>query len=236
MSTHSRTRDDGDDADRSARARSSSCSRCPFAIRRHCRTSCVSCSAARGPRATHAPGGELRVGSIRRSARGRPECPAATHADPLHRRRQAGRRTGRRRALHPEWDVFNDRYRPDWCRVIDFPLTAAADVVAAGVPRDDVLRRRLSRVGLGPKVLRRRPDGDDLDIEALIELAIDLRSGYSPPEHVYLREPQARPQPRRTHPARCSGSATDTDSDGLAVHDHQRRAAATLAADTRGAR
>ena len=33
-------------------------------------------------------------------------------------------------ALYPEWDVHNDRYRPDWCRVIDFPLTAAADVSA----------------------------------------------------------------------------------------------------------
>ena len=31
------------------------------------------------------------------------------------------------------------------------------------------------------------------------------------------------------HPARCLRTATDTDPDGLAVHDHQRRAAATLA-------
>jgi nitric oxide reductase NorD protein len=105
-------------------------------------------------------------------------------------------------ALYPEWDVFNDRYKPDWCRVIDFPLTVAADVSDAGVAQDDVLRRRLARVGLGPKVLRGRADGDDLDIEALIDLFVDLQS---------------------------SGSAVDADSDGLAVHDHQRRAAATLA-------
>ncbi|PRC43546.1 VWA domain-containing protein, partial [Mycobacterium sp. ITM-2017-0098] len=62
-------------------------------------------------------------------------------------------------ALYPEWDVFNDRYKPDWCRVIDFPLTVNADVSDAGVARDDVLRRRLARVGLGPKVLRARADG-----------------------------------------------------------------------------
>lgn len=89
-------------------------------------------------------------------------------------------------ALYPEWDAYNKRYRPEWCRVIDFPLTAAADVSDAGVPHDDVLRRRLSRIGLGPKILRGRPDGDEPDIEALIELFVDLRSGYSPPEHVYL--------------------------------------------------
>ena len=130
---------------------------------------------------------------------------------------------------YPEWDVHNNRYRPDWCRVIDFPLTVAADVSAAGVPHDDVLRRRLSRVGLGPKVLRGRADGDDLDIEALIDLFVDLRSGYSPPEHVYLERRKLARNLGVLILLDASGSATDTDPDGLAVHDHQRRAAATLA-------
>ena len=116
-----------------------------------------------------------------------------------------------------------------WCRVIDFPLTVAADVSAAGVPHDDVLRRRLSRVGLGPKVLRGRADGDELDIEALIDLFVDLRTGYSPPEHVYLERRKLARNLGVLILLDASGSATDTDPDGLAVHDHQRRAAATLA-------
>ena len=132
-------------------------------------------------------------------------------------------------ALYPEWDVHNNRYRPEWCRVIDFPLTVAADVSDAGVPQDDVLRRRLSRVGLGPKVLRGRPDGDEPDIEALIDLFVDLRSGYSPPEHVYLDRRKLARNLGVLILLDASGSATDTDPDGLAVHDHQRRAAATLA-------
>ena len=132
-------------------------------------------------------------------------------------------------ALYPEWDVFNDRYKPDWCRVIDFPLTAAADVSHAGVARDDVLRRRLARVGLGPKVLRGRADGDDLDIEALIDLFVDLRSGFSAPEHVYLERRKLARNLGVLILIDASGSAVDADSDGLAVHDHQRRAAATLA-------
>ena len=133
-------------------------------------------------------------------------------------------------ALYPEWDVHNNRYRPEWCRVIDFRLTAAADVSDAGVPHDDVLRRRLSRIGLGPKVLRGRPDGDELDIEALIDLFVDLRSGYSPPEHVYLDRRKLARNLGVLILLDASGSATDMDPDGLAVHDHQRRAAATLAA------
>ncbi|ULE31729.1 nitric oxide reductase activation protein NorD [Mycobacterium sp. IDR2000157661] len=132
-------------------------------------------------------------------------------------------------ALYPEWDVFNDRYKPDWCRVIDFPLTVAADVSEAGVARDDVLRRRLARVGLGPKVLRGRADGDDLDIEALIDLFVDLQSGFSAPEHVYLERRKLARNLGVLILIDASGSAVDADSDGLAVHDHQRRAAATLA-------
>jgi hypothetical protein len=132
-------------------------------------------------------------------------------------------------ALYPEWDVFNDRYKPDWCRVIDFPLTVAADVSDAGVAHDDVLRRRLARVGLGPKVLRARADGDDLDIEALIDLFVDLQSGFSPPEHVYTERRKLARNLGVLILIDASGSAVDADSDGLAVHDHQRRAAATLA-------
>ncbi len=132
-------------------------------------------------------------------------------------------------ALYPEWDVFNDRYKPDWCRVIDFPLTVDADVADAGVARDDVLRRRLARVGLGPKVLRARADGDDLDIEALIDLFVDLQSGFSSPEHVYLERRKLARNLGVLILIDASGSAVDADSDGLAVHDHQRRAAATLA-------
>jgi hypothetical protein len=113
-----------------------------------------------------APGGELRVGSTRRSdALGGNSRPLPTRIHFTDDGRP-GAAVGVGGALHPEWDVFNGRYRPDWCRVIDFPLTATADVATGDVPRDDVLRRRLARVGLGPKVLRGRADGDELDIEA----------------------------------------------------------------------
>ena len=174
-------------------------------------------------------GAELQVRSIRRAGEVGP------NARPLPTRihftddGEPGAAVGIGGVIVPEWDVHNKRYRPDWCRVIDFPLTVAADVSAAGVPHDDVLRRRLSRVGLGPKVLRGRADGDELDIEALIDLFVDLRSGYSPPEHVYLERRKLARDLGVLILLDASGSATDTDPDGLAVHDHQRRAAATLA-------
>jgi nitric oxide reductase NorD protein len=78
-------------------------------------------------------------------------------------------------------------------------------------------------------VLRGRADGDELDVEALIDVFIDLRSGYSPPEHVYLESRKLARNLGVLILLDASGSATDNDPDGLAVHDHQRRAAAALA-------
>ena len=133
-------------------------------------------------------------------------------------------------ALYPEWDVHRNRYKPEHCRVIDFPLGTAADVANAAVVRDEVLHRRLARLGLGPKVVRRRPDGDDLDVDALIDLFVDLRAGHSPPEHVYQERRKLARNLGALILLDASGSASDTDSAGLSVHEHQRRAAATLAA------
>lgn len=181
------------------------------------------------PSGDGAAGAELPTRSLRRAHSGGPDArplPTRIHFTDDGR---PGASIGVGGALHPEWDVHADRYRPEWCRVIDFPLPAAAEVSAAGVPRDDVLRRRLSRVGLGPKILRRRADGDELDVDALTDLAIDVRCGYTPPEHVYLERRNLRPDLGVLILVDASGSATDTDPDGLAVHEHQRRAAATLA-------
>jgi Mg-chelatase subunit ChlD len=132
-------------------------------------------------------------------------------------------------ALYPEWDVHNNRYRTAHCRVIDFPMSATPNVSAAAIEHDEVLRRRLSRLGLGPKVLRRRPDGDDVDIEALIDLFVDVQAGYSPPEQIYLERRKLARNLGVLILLDASGSATETDRDGRSVHDHQRRAAATLA-------
>lgn len=133
-------------------------------------------------------------------------------------------------AWYPEWDVHDNRYRPEWCRVLDFPLTTAADTAATGIPHDDVLRRRLARVGLGPKVLRRRPDGDELDIDAVLDLVVDIRSGQASAENVYAESRKLARNLGVLILLDASGSATDTDPDGRAVHEHHRRVAATLAA------
>ncbi|CAJ1498343.1 VWA domain-containing protein [[Mycobacterium] kokjensenii] len=178
-------------------------------------------------------GGELRAGVARRTDRaGAQARPLATRIEFVDDGRSAAT-IGVGGALYPEWDVHRRQYRPDWCRVVHFPVDAEPETAAGAggaVARDDTLRRRLSRVGLGPKVLRRRPDGDDLDIEALTDLVVDLHCGHSPPEHVYLERRRLARNLGVLILVDATGSAIDTDTGGLSVHDHQCRAAATLAA------
>lgn len=174
-------------------------------------------------------GAEMQVRAIRRAAVGADARPLPTRIQ-FTDDGNPGAAVGVGGALHPEWDVHRKRYRPQWCRVIDFPLSATGgNTVEAGIARDEVLRRRLARVGLGPRVFRGRPDGDEVDIEALIDLFVDLRSGHSPPENVYCERRKLARNLGVLILVDASGSGTDTDPHGLAVHDHQRRAAATLA-------
>lgn len=176
-----------------------------------------------------AVGGEAPVRSLRRVARVGPSArplpvPLRFSVDDT-----PGSTVGVGGALYPEWDVHRNRYKPEHCRVMDFPLRGAPGAADAAVQRDEVLRRRLSRLGLGPKVLRRRPDGDDLDTEGVIDLFVDLQAGHSPPEHIYLERRKLARNLGVLILLDASGSATDADAQGLSVHDHQRRAAATLA-------
>lgn len=173
-------------------------------------------------------GGEFQVRSIRQARTVGPTArPLPTRINFVHDR--PGAAIGVGGALHPEWDVFNNRYRADWCRVIDFALTEAAPISSAGVAHDDELRRRLARVGLGPKLMRARPDGDEIDIEALVDHFVDLRSGCSPTEAIYTQRRNLVRNLGVLILLDASGSATDADQDGNTVHDHQRRAAATVA-------
>ena len=174
-------------------------------------------------------GGEMPVRSMRRVDSVGPSARPVPVPLRFTTRDTPGAAVGVGGALYPEWDVYGDRYRPAHCRVIDFPASAPSGVADAAVRHDEVLRRRLSRLGLGPKVLRRRPDGDDLDIEALIDLFVDVQAGYSPPEQIYLERRKLARNLGVLILLDASGSATDTDRQGRSVHDHQRRTAATLA-------
>ncbi|MDH5263864.1 MAG: VWA domain-containing protein [Betaproteobacteria bacterium] len=95
---------------------------------------------------------------------------------------------------YPEWDYRLQVQRPDWCTVLESraaPGDAAAidALVAARKPLVERLRRLIEALQpQGLQRLRRQEEGDDLDLEAAVRAAVDLRLGATPDTRVHRRD------------------------------------------------
>jgi len=131
---------------------------------------------------------------------------------------------------YPEWDGFRHRYRAAWCTVLeDDPPRLDG---AATPPLDDLgLERPLARLGIGLERCRRRRQGDDLDVDGVVEARVDARVGVPVDDAALYIEPLRR---RRDLSVLVlldvSGSAGERGTGGQSVHDLQRRVAGSMAA------
>lgn len=110
-------------------------------------------------------------------------------------------RTEARSFRYDEWDYLNRQYLRAWCRVFEEPLhlpdnepnEAQLEAVARlkSVIRDyqPMVQRQLEQIRpAGLERVRRVQDGDELDLNAVIEARQDIRAGQSPDERVYSRK------------------------------------------------
>jgi len=172
-------------------------------------------------------GAELAAGAVRAATR--PGARAASSLLPVGLEARDTRPGEVGIATYPEWDVRRARYRPDWCTVAEItPLVHPGR--PATVPHDERLRRSLARLGVGLEPTRRQPQGDDLDLDAVVEMEIDRRvgDGGSRAEWVYVDHLRRRRDLSVLVLLDISGSARERGSSGASVHEHQRRAASLL--------
>lgn len=119
---------------------------------------------------------------------------------------------------YPEWDYRSGAYNRDHARVL-FSQVEAVDA-AELPPKSAEMRRRLGAVrrqfeALRPKraVLARQADGDELDIDAVVESQMDLRASGHGSNRVYRR---IADQQRDLSVATLIDTSRSTES---AVHD-----------------
>ena len=95
--------------------------------------------------------------------------------------------------LYNEWDYRMADYRPRWCLLREKDMaegesayySATLDSYATLAGQ---IRRQFELIApQGFRKMRRMQDGDELDLDAIIEAMIDKRSGISPSEKVYTR-------------------------------------------------
>ncbi|MDE1947632.1 MAG: hypothetical protein KGI35_03365, partial [Burkholderiales bacterium] len=118
------------------------------------------------------------------------------------------------RYLVPEWDYRIERHRRDWCTVVEtLPLAPArATPRAAALPpqRPRAAAARLNRA----RRLRRQFEGDEIDLDASIEVLVDRRLGLAPEPRLFRRPGREAPQSSLLVLLDLSESANDPVADG----------------------
>jgi nitric oxide reductase activation protein len=94
-------------------------------------------------------------------------------------------------AKYPEWDSAHAIERPEWTVVREVaPPLGEPRRIEEALDRAHVLRRRIGRlirgVRIGRKIrLNRQHEGHDLDIDAVLDAGIALRSGREPDPRIF---------------------------------------------------
>lgn len=133
---------------------------------------------------------------------------------------------------YPEWDAHQRRYKPNWALVEDvdpWRYEGARELGALLNPAPQELRRQLGSLGLDHEMHRRQAEGSDLDAGRLLELAIDLASGHSPPSlDVYRTSRRTRRDLAVAIALDISGSTGEHNASGPTVFDQQLQVAYQL--------
>jgi len=130
----------------------------------------------------------------------KPESPKARGPKPQRRSLKiVDLESDGRSFVYDEWDYRTEHYRAAWCRVVEERLVGDDHQFILNVRRShQELRARIRRnfAQLRPQErvrMHRRNDGEDLDLDAVVEAIVDRRSGRTPDENLHLRrEPLAR--------------------------------------------
>jgi von Willebrand factor type A domain-containing protein len=102
-------------------------------------------------------------------------------------------RSAARSFRYDEWDYLQRRYLSHWCRVYEEVLDGEEDdtsaLTAAIRNFKPVVQRQLEQIRpTGLQRVSRVQDGDELDLNAIIEARQDIRAGHSPSERFYSRK------------------------------------------------
>ncbi|MBI3608397.1 MAG: VWA domain-containing protein [Nitrospirae bacterium] len=96
-------------------------------------------------------------------------------------------------AWYDEWDEASQEYKPRWCRVVERPAAEGAideveDILVGH--RGIIASLRRSFEVLRPEAFRKQrqqTDGDEIDLEAAVDAAVERRAGLPGSDRVYIR-------------------------------------------------
>ena len=93
---------------------------------------------------------------------------------------------------YDEWDFRRNGFRKNWCILHEKEILPTKGTFVENVGKKHRglllrLRRQFEMMRLSERFVRRQRDGDDLDLDAIIESLSDSRAGLSPSERLFVR-------------------------------------------------
>lgn len=138
-------------------------------------------------------------------------------------------------AKYPEWDRLHGVERPEWTVVREVAARAGDPrAIVDALDQADVLRNRIGRLVRGVRIgrtirLNRQHQGHDLDIDAVMDAGIALRTGREPDPRVFRSSTSVHRDLAALLLIDISESTRDRLASGLTILDVERLAVAVLA-------
>jgi hypothetical protein len=135
---------------------------------------------------------------------------------------------------YPEWDRVHGIERPDWTVVREVAAKAGdPHTIEDALDRAGGLRNRVARLVRGVRIgrtmrLKRQHDGHDLDVDAMLDAGIALRSGQQPDPRVFRSSTSMHRDLSALLLIDTSESTRDRLPSGATVLDIERLAVAVL--------
>ena len=93
---------------------------------------------------------------------------------------------------YDEWDFRRSDYKKGWCHLFEQDIPPGEEPVVELTLRRyggyvKTLRRKFELLKRELKLLRRQREGDDVDIDAVVEAFADMRAGLSPSQDLFVK-------------------------------------------------
>lgn len=137
-------------------------------------------------------------------------------------------------ARYPEWDRAHGIERPDWTVVREVAAKPGdARTIETALDHAAALRSRVARLVRGVRIgrtvrLKRQHDGHDLDLDAMLDAGIALRSGQEPDPRVFRSSKSVHRDLAALLLIDTSESTRDRLPSGATILDVERLAVAVL--------
>lgn len=138
-------------------------------------------------------------------------------------------------ARYPEWDREHGIERPEWTTVREVGAHSGDPrLVDETLDQADILRNRIARLVRGVKIGRtvrrnRQPEGHDLDLDALLDAGIALRTGETPDPRIFRASTSMHRDLAALLLIDISESTRNRLASGATILDVERLAVAALA-------